>query len=177
MALRSVATTDTINTFRTTFNSLASDVGDLSNLNGSETSSIVAAINEALAATSSFTLRDSSSTTQAISGGDTLNVVGVSNETTVVVSPTDTLTIGLESDISGLNSLTATTLTGGSVELSGHSVRTSDSSVLQVNDSITVSNSGAVSGVTTLSATTDVTINNVSVATKPFAIAQAIALG
>ena len=69
MAIRSVATTDTLNTFRTTFNSHATDTGDLASLNTSAKGSLVAAINEAFGATSSFTLRDSSSTTQAISGG------------------------------------------------------------------------------------------------------------
>ena len=35
MADRSVATTDTLETLRTTFNSLAGDVGDISSLTGS----------------------------------------------------------------------------------------------------------------------------------------------
>jgi len=46
MAVRSVATTDTLDTFRTTFNSLAStDIGDVATLSTSA-SSIVGAINE-----------------------------------------------------------------------------------------------------------------------------------
>ena len=46
MAVRSVATTDTLDTFRTTFNSLAStDIGDVASLSTSA-SSIVGAINE-----------------------------------------------------------------------------------------------------------------------------------
>ena len=46
MAVRSVATTDTLDTFRTTFNSLAStDIGDPASLSTSATS-IVGAINE-----------------------------------------------------------------------------------------------------------------------------------
>ena len=130
MAIRSVATTDTIETFRTTFNSLSSDSGDLDNLNTSNKSNLVAAINEALAGTSSFILRDSSSTTQTITGGDTLNVIGDTN-IAFTVSATDTLSVSLNSTITGLTSLDATTLTEGSVR----------------------------------------------VATRPFAIAQAIALG
>ena len=65
MALRSVATTDTLETFRTTFNSHATDTGDLASLGTTDTSSLVAAINEintSVAATG-FTLRDESSTT------------------------------------------------------------------------------------------------------------------
>lgn len=130
MAIRSVATTDTLETFRTTFNSLGTDVGDLSNLNTTDKSSIIAAVNEALGATFTFTLRDESSTTQVIQGNDTLNVVG-SGGVAATVSATDTLTISLDSTITGLTSLDATTLTEGSVR----------------------------------------------VATRPFAVAQAIALG
>jgi len=130
MALRSVANTDTLETFRTTFNSLGTDVGDLTSLSTTDKTSIVAAVNEALGATFSFTLRDETSSTQLISGNDTLNVVG-SGGVSALVSATDTLTISLDSTITGLTSLDATTLTEGGV----------------------------------------------GVATKPFAIAQAIALG
>ena len=142
MALRSVATTDTLGTFRTTFNSLATDVGDLSNLNTPTTSSLVGAINDAYGSTFSFTLRDSTSTTQLISGNDTLNVTGDSN-ISVTVSATDILNVTLNSNITGITSLTA---------------------------------SGVIQGLT-INGTTDVQVNSVSVATKPFAIAQAIALG
>src|SRR6056300_330796 len=130
MAVRNVATSDTLETFRTTFNSLGTDVGDLTTLSTTDKSSIVAAVNEALGATFSFTLRDETSSTQLISGNDTLNVVG-SGGVSALVSATDTLTISLDSTITGLTSLDATTLTEGGI----------------------------------------------GVATKPFAIAQAIALG
>ncbi len=47
MAIRSVATTDTLETFRTTFNSLAgTDIGDNTSLSTTERGSIVGAINE-----------------------------------------------------------------------------------------------------------------------------------
>ena len=102
MALRSVATTDTLETFRTTFNSHATDTGDLASLGTTDTSSLVAAINEintSVAATG-FTLRDTSSTTQTIVAGNTLNVVG-SSGISAVVSATDTLTISIsDGDIS-----------------------------------------------------------------------------
>ena len=117
MAIRSVATTDTLETFRTTFNSLGTDVGDLGNLNTTDKSSIIAAVNEALGATFTFTIRDESSTTQVIQGNDTLNVVG-SGGVAATVSATDTLTISLDSTITGLTSLDATTLTEGSVRVS-----------------------------------------------------------
>ena len=96
MALRSVATTDTLETFRTTFNSHATDTGDLASLATSDTSSLVAAINEINTSVSAtgFILRDESSTTQTIVAGNTLNVVG-SSGISAVVSATDTLTISV----------------------------------------------------------------------------------
>src|SRR6056300_787731 len=113
MATRSVVTTDTLETFRTTFNSLGTDVGDLTDLSTSNKSSVVAAINEAIGGVNNFTIRDSSSTTQTIIGGDTLNFVG-SGGITATVSATDTLTIAADSSIvtlSGLQVLTNKTLT------------------------------------------------------------------
>jgi len=116
MAIRSVATSDTLETFRTTFNSLGTDAGDLDNLNTTNKTSLVAAVNEAFGATSSFTLRDSSSSTQTITGGDTLNVIGSSN-IDAIVSATDTLTISMSSTISGLTSIGTGSLTAsGTIE-------------------------------------------------------------
>ena len=51
-----------------------------------------------------FTIEDSTSTQQIVGGGDTLTVLGTSNEIEAVVSATDTLTIGLPS-----NAVTVTT--------------------------------------------------------------------
>ena len=96
MAVRSVATTATLETFRTTFNSHATDTGDLASLATTDTSSLVAAINEINTSVSAtgFILRDESSTTQTIVAGNTLNVVG-SSGISAVVSATDTLTISI----------------------------------------------------------------------------------
>ena len=131
MAVRSVANTDTLETFRTTFNSHATDTGDLASLTTSAKSSLVAAINEAACASAGFTLRDSSSTTQAIAAGNTLNVVGAANEVTAVVSATDTLTIGLNSNISGLTSVSATTGTFTNLTVGGASVATNAFAIAQ----------------------------------------------
>ena len=132
MAARTVLTTDTLETFRTTFNSLSTtDIGDPSTLTTTATN-LVGAINEVSASHySGFTIVDSgSSTTQAISSGDTLTFTGDSN-ITAAVTAIDTVTFSLNSTITGLTSLDATTLTEGGVQ----------------------------------------------VATRPFAIAQAVALG
>jgi hypothetical protein len=132
MAVLSVATTSTLEGFRTTFNSLSTNQGDLTSLTTSAKSNIVAAINEVNASvTTAFTIRDSSSTTQRISAGDVFTIASGNSNITAVVSSTDTLTVTLASNITGLTSLNATTITE----------------------------------------------NNIRVATQPFAIAQAVALG
>ena len=137
MAVRSVILTDTLETFRTTFNSLGTDVGDVATLTTTATN-VVGAINELNAATySGFTIVDSgSSTTQAISSGDTLTFTGDSN-ITAAVTATDTVTFSLNSTISGISSFESASI----------------------------------------NATSSLTLNGQSLATQPFAIAQAIALG
>ena len=133
MAARTVLTTDTLETFRTTFNSLSStDIGDPAGLTTTATS-VVGAINEinsAVTVTGFQIADDTSSVTQQIVGGDVFRISSGRN-VTATVSATDTVTIALNSSISGLTSL--------------------DSSAI--------------------------TINSVNVATEPFAIAQAVALG
>ena len=99
MAVRSVATTQTLENFRTTFNSLGTDVGDLSSLGTTAKSNIVAAINEINTSVTGtgFTLSDGS-TTQTIVTGNTLLVTGTSISATV--SATDTLTLAIANDVS-----------------------------------------------------------------------------
>ena len=97
MAARTVTTSNTLEQFRTTFNSLSStDIGDLASLGTTEKGSIVGAINEintSVAATG-FILEDDSSTTQTIVAGNTLKVSSGSG-ISAVVSATDTLTISV----------------------------------------------------------------------------------
>ena len=121
MATRSVASSDTLETFRTTFNSLGTDVGDLNSLTTTDKTSVVAAVNEAVGATFSFILRDETSSTQLISGNDTLNLVG-SGGISALVSATDTLTISLDSTITGLTSITSTTITDGTLSINSGSI-------------------------------------------------------
>ena len=99
MAVRSVATTQTLDNFRTTFNSLGTDVGDLSSLSTSAKGSIVLAINEINTSVTGtgFTLSDGS-TTQTIVTGNTLTVTGTTG-VSAAVSATDTLTLAIASEI------------------------------------------------------------------------------
>jgi len=99
MAARSVSTSNTLEQFRTTFNSLSStDIGDPSSLSTSA-SSIVGAINEINTSVTGtgFTISDGS-TTQTIVTGNTITFTG-SAGISLAVSATDTLTASLNSDI------------------------------------------------------------------------------
>jgi len=161
MTARTVLTTNTLEEFRTTFNSLSStDIGDPASLTTTATS-IVGAINEVnVSVTTAFKIADDSSTQQTINSGDVFRISSDSN-TTATVTATDTLTIGLASSISGLTSVSATTLTDGTMSINAGSL----TSVVNVT------------GSGTANFTTDVQVNSISVATQPFAIAQAVALG
>ena len=173
MAVRSVATTDTLETFRTTFNSLAAtDIGDPASLT-TTASSVVGAINElATEQYGGFVISDdSSTTTKEIGPNDTLTFTGTSNQITATVSAQDTVTFALASTITGLSSITS-----GAVQILDNRVLTTDSTNLILQDIVSISSAGAITGLTSLDATT-ITENSVRVATQPFAIAQAVALG
>ena len=161
MAVRNVATTSTLEGFRTTFNSLGTDVGDLSSLNTTDKTAIVAAINEVNSAvTTAFTIKDSSSTTQQINSGDVLNLAGSTN-ITAVVTATDTVTFTLASSISGLTNITSSNIT-----LTGLAAASTDTDKFLVSDSNVIkTRTGAQ------------VLSDIGGASTGFAIAQAVALG
>ena len=81
MAVKNIAVTDTLETFRTEFNDLAAnEFGDIANLSGAiVATNLVDAMNETISiatSTAGFTIEDSTSTQQIIGGGDTLKVFG-----------------------------------------------------------------------------------------------------
>lgn len=126
MAARTVATTATLEQFRTTFNALSqNDFGDIGTLDaGLSATSVIGAVNEIYGITvaiAGWTISDGS-TTQDIGNGETLTVNGTSNEIEVAVSATDTLTIGLPSAVTITTSATINTLslaTGSITDSSG----------------------------------------------------------
>ena len=155
MAVRNIAVTDTLETFRTEFNALAAnDMGDIANLSGSISSTnLVDAMNETISiatSTAGFTIRDSSSTTQLVGGGDTLSFLGTTNEIEAVVSATDTVTIGLPNAVSVTTSLTAPTITGGSIQLTNNTITATDSTAISFGSENLVTtgtfNAGAITG-------------------------------
>lgn len=142
MAVKFIAKDDTLEDFRLAFNDQsANSFGDIANLSGSITATnLVDAMNETITIatnTSGFTLSDSASNTQQIGGGNTLNVVGVTNEITAVVSATDTLTIGLPDDVTIAGELTASgtgTHSLGTIQVTGNTILSSNSTTVTVND-------------------------------------------
>jgi hypothetical protein len=80
---------------------------------------ITAASNASIS--TSFTLTGDSGSNQTVNGGDTLDIAGGTNISTVV-GATDTVTVNLDSSISGLTSVTSTTLTDGVASLSAGNI-------------------------------------------------------
>ena len=154
MAVRNIAVTDTLETFRTEFNALAAnDMGDIANLSGSISSTnLVDAMNETISiatSTAGFTIRDSSSTTQLVGGGDTLSFLGTANEIEAVVSATDTVTIGLPNAVTVTTSLQSPTLTTGNLVLANGSITDTSGAISFGNENLTTTgtlNAGAITG-------------------------------
>ena len=155
MAVKNIAVTDSLETFRTTFNDLAAnDFGDIANLSGSiSATNLVEAMNETISiatSTAGWTIEDSTSTTQLIGGGDVLRVLGTSNEIEAVVSAVDTLTIGLPAAVTVTTSLTAPTLTGGTIQLTGNTITATDSTAISFASENLITtgtiNGGAITG-------------------------------
>src|SRR6056300_369969 len=151
MAVKNIAVTDTLETFRTTFNDLAAnDFGDIANLSGSISSTnLVDAMNETISiatSTAGFTIEDSSSTRQIIGGGNILKVFGTSNEIEAVVSATDTLTIGLPSVVSITTSVTAPTVSTGNLSLSNGSITDTSGTISFGDENLT--STGTITGAT-----------------------------
>ena len=148
MAFTVINTTDTLEQARVKLNNLTTnDFGDPATLAGAGLSatSICGAVVEIAGVAFSaagFTIRDSSSSIQAIGAGQTLDVKGTSNQITAVVSSPDILTIALTSNVTIPGNFTAggnitasgATHTLGTVEISGNTIRSTDSSRININD-------------------------------------------
>ena len=148
MAFTVINTTDTLEQMRVKLNTLTqTDFGDPSTLAGAglSSTSICGAVVEIAGVAFSaagWTIRDSSSTIQVVGAGQTLDVKGTSNQITAVVSSPDILTIALTSNVTIPGNFTAggnitasgATHTLGTVEISGNTIRSTDSSRININD-------------------------------------------
>jgi len=128
MAIRQINTTDSLETLRSQFNTLAAqDFGDIANLDSSiSATSIVGAMNELItfvSAAEGFFVVDSTSTRQLVGSGQELTFLGTANQTTVQVQPTDTVLIGLPADVQISSSLQVggniTTTNSGNMTVAG----------------------------------------------------------
>ena len=142
MAFKTIAETDTLETFRTTFNALSQqDFGDIANLSGSiSATNLVDAMNETISiATSSagFTIADDTSTTQIVGGGDTLTVLGTANQIQSVVSVPDTLTLSFPNTVeipNIFNVLGVSTLQ--TLQFQGNQISSTDSPTVEIADTL-----------------------------------------
>ena len=153
MAFKTIAETDTLETFRTTFNALSQqDFGDIANLSGAiSATNLVDAMNETISiATSSsgFTIADDTSTAQLIGGGDTLTVLGTANQIQSTVTVPDTITFSFPNDVQIPNAFTVlgSVSTLGTIQISGNQISSTDSPTVEISD-------GLKAGVTTINPT------------------------
>jgi len=180
MAVKNIAVTDTLEEFRTQFNDLAAnDFGDIANLSGSISSTnLVDAMNETISiatSTAGWTIEDSTSTQQIVGGGDILRVFGTSNEIEAVVSATDTLTIGLPDAVSVTTSLTAPTLTGGSIQITGNTITATDSTAISFG-SENVTTTGNITGANITGTGTTHTLGTVQISGNTISSTDSTAL-
>ena len=165
MAYTVINTTDTLEQMRVKLNNLTTnDFGDPALLApaGISSTSVVGAVVELAAvafAAGGFNIKDSANTTQSISSGQTLTVLGTTNQINAVVSSTRTLTLSFPTNVTLPGNLTTTgTLhTLGTIEISGNNIRSTDSTTVRINDSLnvngvvsstSVTSTGAISGTT-----------------------------
>ena len=144
MAVRNIAVTDTLETFRTEFNALSeNDFGDIGALNPSiSATSVIGAVNElysSIAGSLSFNITDGS-TTEAVSNTQTITFASTANQINAVVSATDTVTFSLPSDVTITGEFTAQgtgTHTLGTITVAGNTIASSDSDTITINDNVT----------------------------------------
>jgi hypothetical protein len=149
MAFTIINTTDTLEQMRVKLNNLTTnDFGDPSILPtaGISATSICGAIVElgtAVYSSVGFRIEDSSSSFQIVAPGETFRIFGTSNQINATVSSPDRLTLSFPNNITIPNNLTAngTLHTLGTVEISGNSIRSTNTTSLQINDDLSVTGS------------------------------------
>src|SRR6056300_1087377 len=146
MAARTIASTDTLETFRTEFNALSStDFGDLATLDsGITATSVVGAVNElytSISGSLAFDITDGSNT-QTVANTQTITFASTANQINAVVSATDTVTFSLPSNVTITGEFTAQgtgTHSLGTIQVVGNTISSSNTDTITLNDNITVS--------------------------------------
>jgi len=157
MAARTIASTDTLETFRTEFNALSeNDFGDIGALNPSiSATSVIGAVNElysSIAGSLSFDITDGSNT-QSISNTQAITFASTANQINAVVSATDTVTFSLPSDVTITGEFTAQgtgTHSLGTIQVAGNTISSSNADTITIDDNVTLS-TGKVLTVDTIS--------------------------
>jgi len=143
MAARTIASTDTLETFRTEFNALSeNDFGDIATLDSNiSATSVIGAVNElysSIAGSLSFDITDGSNT-QSISNTQAITFSGTTNQISAVVSATDTVTFSLSSDVTITGEFTAQgtgTHSLGTIQVIGNTISSSDADTITINDTL-----------------------------------------
>ena len=143
MAARTIASTDTLETFRTEFNALSeNDFGDIATLDSNiSATSVIGAVNElysSIAGSLSFDITDGS-TTQSVSNTQTITFASTANQINAVVSATDTVTFSLPSDVTITGEFTAQgtgTHSLGTIQVAGNTISSSDADTITINDTL-----------------------------------------
>ena len=153
------------------------DFGDIANLDASLTATnLVDAMNETLSVatnTAGFRIEDSTSTQQLIGGGEVMRILGTTNQTTAVVSATDTLTIGLPNSVTITTQLTSPTVVAGNLTLTNGSITDSSGAISFGNENISttgtlgsgaITSTGNISGVNITGSGSTHTLGTIEVA-------------
>ena len=133
MAVRQVTETDSLDKLRIEFNALASsDFGDIATLDPTlSATSVIGAVNEINAiaiAAAGFTLTDGTNV-QGIASGNTLTVASGTGLTATVSNP-DTLTIGLNTNLTGLSTIdVATTAEIANIQIGTSSITSASGTI------------------------------------------------
>ena len=157
MAIRSVATTDTLETFRTTFNSLAStDIGDVASL-ATTASTVVGAINEIFAGfklqsqisgDDTYFLQSSNAETLILQGGTGVHSGSETTNIVTDITADDTMSFLLNDNITSLVSLQSTRVhpTSGTSVLFSNADGSTNYSVKYVSPGDTLLDFGSTQG-------------------------------
>lgn len=148
MAFTVFNTSDTLEQARVKLNNLTQvDFGDPALLEGAglAATSIVGAVVEIAGVAFSaagFFIEDESSTVQNIGAGQTLTVLGASNQITATVSAPDLLTIGLASDITISGGITANGAIHniGAISIVGDQISSSTTAQIYIADTVEIQN-------------------------------------
>jgi hypothetical protein len=143
MAARTIALTDTLETFRTQFNALSEqDFGDISTLDsGIVATSVIGAVNELYTAVSgalAFDITDGSNT-ETVTNSSSITFAGTSNQIVATVGATDTVTLSLTNSVTIPDNFTASgtgTHSLGTIQFAGNTISSSDSNTVTINGAL-----------------------------------------